>query len=204
MAVIDNADDRPQRRSETGRESRDRILDAAEKLFIELGVASTSFAAIQREAKISRGSIPWHFEHKAGLLLAIVERATMMSAAEHQGAVSLHELIEQTKGFLKRPQAALLSALSAESTRPASPSHARYREWHSATRHAFGATIESTDDFELPNGIDSETLGAVMFGAVIGLGQQWMLAPDLVDLDGALDALERLLTLALTSGSARP
>lgn len=197
----DDHEDRPQRRSEAGRESRDRILDAAEKLFIERGVANTSFAAIQREAKISRGSIPWHFEHKAGLLLAIVERATIVSSLDHERDSSLHDLIEQMKVVLRRPQAALLSALSAESNRPDSPSHGRYREWHSATRRAFGASIESTEGFELPAGVEADALGAVLFGAIIGLGQQWLLAPELVDLDKGLEALDRIFTIALTAGA---
>jgi len=204
-ASSNDRDDRPQRRSEAGRESRGRILDAAEKLFTELGVANTSFAAIQREANISRGSIPWHFDHKAGLLLAIVERATIVSTVEHEGDTSLHDLIDQMKVVLRRPQAALLSALSAESNRPDSPSHDRYRDWHAATRHAFSATVEAADDLDLPVGIDADAIGAVLFGAIIGLGQQWLLAPDLVDLDKALDALNQIATLALTAsgGSLR-
>lgn len=196
---IDEPTERPQRRTETGRESRDRILDAAEKLFIEVGVANASFAAIQREAKISRGSIPWHFSHKAGLLQAIIDRATIMSTVEPEADTTLHELIEQTKVLLRRPQAALLSALSSESSRPESPSHDRYREWHSSVRRAYTTTVESTEDFQVPDGIDADSIGAVIFGAIIGLGQQWRLAPDLVDLDKALETLERLISLALTA-----
>ena len=65
------------------------------------------------------------------------------------------------KVVLRRPKATLLSALSAESSRPDSPSHDRYRERHSATRHAFSATVEAADDFDLPAGIDADALGAV-------------------------------------------
>ena len=43
--------ERPTRLNEIGDESRRRILDAAESLFITRGVVNTSFALIERAAK---------------------------------------------------------------------------------------------------------------------------------------------------------
>lgn len=61
--------------TEIGEESRQRILDAAEQLFIERGYEGTTLADVGKLAGISYGSIPWHFKNKQGLLFAVAERA---------------------------------------------------------------------------------------------------------------------------------
>lgn len=62
------------RLTEIGEESRQRILDAAETLFLEKGFEKTTLADVGRLSGISYGSIPWHFENKKGLLLAVSQR----------------------------------------------------------------------------------------------------------------------------------
>ena len=69
-------DQPPKRRmSEIGDESRTRILDAAETLFLEKGYDRTTLVDVGKLAGISYGSIPWHFQNKQGLLFAVAERA---------------------------------------------------------------------------------------------------------------------------------
>ena len=69
--------DQPSKRrmSEIGDESRTRILDAAEILFLEKGYERTTLVDVGKLAGISYGSIPWHFQNKQGLLFAVAERA---------------------------------------------------------------------------------------------------------------------------------
>ena len=69
--------------TEIGEESRQRILDAAEQLFIERGYEGTTLADVGKLAGISYGSIPWHFKNKQGLLFAVAERA--WNLATHPG-----------------------------------------------------------------------------------------------------------------------
>jgi len=70
------SDKPPKRRmSEIGDESRTRILDAAETLFLEKGYDRTTLVDVGKLSGISYGSIPWHFQNKQGLLLAVAERA---------------------------------------------------------------------------------------------------------------------------------
>ena len=70
------SDQPPKRRmSEIGDESRSRILDAAETLFLEKGYDRTTLVDVGKLAGISYGSIPWHFQNKQGLLFAVAERA---------------------------------------------------------------------------------------------------------------------------------
>jgi TetR/AcrR family acrAB operon transcriptional repressor len=183
--------------SEIGDESRRRILDAAEALFITRGVADTTFTSIERDAGISRGSIPWHFNNKRGLLMAIVQRATVMNAYEPpsaSGQDGLHEVLDRVCTTLKRPQAVLLASLIAESIRDDSPTHEEYRTWHAGVREGLASLAAATpEEFPLPDGVNADAFATILFGAMIGIHLQWRLAPDLVDLDKTFDALGRLL-----------
>jgi TetR/AcrR family acrAB operon transcriptional repressor len=67
--------------------TRSRILDAAELLFEVQGVSRTSLHHIAEAAGVTRGAIYWHFEDKADLFNAMMERVTLpMEAALRAGA----------------------------------------------------------------------------------------------------------------------
>ncbi|MFQ5745945.1 MAG: TetR/AcrR family transcriptional regulator [Gemmatimonadota bacterium] len=57
-----------------GTDTRDRILEAATRLFHERGFAATSVATILREAGVKSGSLYHFFGSKEALLVAAVER----------------------------------------------------------------------------------------------------------------------------------
>lgn len=57
--------------------TREALLDAAEELFFERGVARSSLEQIARHAGVTRGAVYWHFRNKADLFLAMVERVRM-------------------------------------------------------------------------------------------------------------------------------
>ena len=57
--------------------TRDSILDAAELLFVARGMSGTTLQHIASAAGLTRGAIYWHFEDKAALFNALMERAKM-------------------------------------------------------------------------------------------------------------------------------
>lgn len=57
--------------------TRSSILDAAERLFQSHGVAGTSLQDIAAAAGVTRGAVYWHFEGKADLFNAMIERVRM-------------------------------------------------------------------------------------------------------------------------------
>src|SRR4051812_16884118 len=63
----------PGLRDERTRQSRQMILGAAADLFAEQGYQQTSLADVAERSGVSRGSIPWHFGDKQGLLAAVVD-----------------------------------------------------------------------------------------------------------------------------------
>jgi AcrR family transcriptional regulator len=55
-------------------ETRQRILDAAETVFLDLGVSRASLDRIAKEAGVTRGAIYWHFANKQELFAAMMGR----------------------------------------------------------------------------------------------------------------------------------
>lgn len=57
--------------------TREALLDAAEEVFFDNGVARTSLEQIARHAGMTRGALYWHFKNKADLFMALIERVRM-------------------------------------------------------------------------------------------------------------------------------
>ncbi|MCE0733683.1 TetR family transcriptional regulator [Halomonas sp. G15] len=57
--------------------TREALLDAAEEVFLEKGVARTSLEQIARHAGMTRGAVYWHFRNKADLFQAMLGRVRM-------------------------------------------------------------------------------------------------------------------------------
>ncbi len=57
--------------------TRDAILDAAEQVFRDKGVARTRMEDIAQGANCTRGAVYWHFKNKTDVLLALSERVSL-------------------------------------------------------------------------------------------------------------------------------
>jgi TetR/AcrR family acrAB operon transcriptional repressor len=65
------------RTKEEALETRNQILDAAERVFFEKGVSRTSLADIAHAAGVTRGAIYWHFANKGDLFTAMFDRSLL-------------------------------------------------------------------------------------------------------------------------------
>lgn len=65
-----------------GRETRDRLLDAAERLFAAGGFAATSLRAVTHEAGVNVAAAHYHFGSKGALLRAVFTRRVAPVNAE--------------------------------------------------------------------------------------------------------------------------
>ncbi len=61
--------------------TRDLILDAAERVFQRRGVSRTSLQEIAEDAGLTRGAIYWHFDNKADVFDAMLQRVTLPMVA---------------------------------------------------------------------------------------------------------------------------
>lgn len=57
--------------------TRNLLLDAAERVFQRRGVSRTSLQEIAQEAGLTRGAIYWHFQNKADVFDAMMQRVTL-------------------------------------------------------------------------------------------------------------------------------
>jgi AcrR family transcriptional regulator len=64
------------RTKEAAAETREQLLEAAERVFRKRGVTRTSLARIAATAGVTRGAVYWHFRDKVDLFDAMCARAT--------------------------------------------------------------------------------------------------------------------------------
>jgi TetR/AcrR family transcriptional repressor of mexAB-oprM operon len=65
------------RTKEDAEKTRTAILQAAETLFLEKGVANSSLEHIARHAGVTRGAVYWHFANKADLFNAMLNQVRL-------------------------------------------------------------------------------------------------------------------------------
>jgi TetR/AcrR family acrAB operon transcriptional repressor len=89
--------------------TRDLILDTAECVFQKRGVAATSLQEIAQTAGLTRGAIYWHFDNKADVFDAMMQRVALPleSVLEAGGALEASDPL----GFLLRAMDDLLFKL---------------------------------------------------------------------------------------------
>jgi len=87
---------------EEAAETRERLLDTAEEVFLREGVTRTSLQRIAEAAGVTRGAIYWHFQDKADLFNAMMERvclpceeACALDAQAADAAQALREFARQ-------------------------------------------------------------------------------------------------------------
>lgn len=184
---------RGQRRiDEIGDESRRRILDAAEELFAERGFDRTSFVDIAERSGISRGSIPWHFKNKDGLVMAVLERAMNRFMGSYETLPSLAEILIDYATWVRSGRTALMYMVLTEAMSSTGAVHTQYVEFLGERRNGVQLWLRA----HRPAGVDpdvateQERAAAIALnGAAMGIHLQALIDPDGVDLDGALQSL---------------
>ncbi|MGW4410833.1 TetR/AcrR family transcriptional regulator [Nonomuraea sp. NPDC004702] len=182
------------RREQTSNESRELILNAAAELFAEKGYRQTTFHDVAARSGISRGSIPWHFGGKEGLLLAVLERSVarvrdgLTDAPE--GEPDFGPFDQGVGAMFALPTTKLFVTLLVEALEPGSPIRDRYVEIHDTLRDHCRRWLER---LPLPPGLSVEPLAVALIGAGIGIHQQWLVAPERVDAGAALATLRALV-----------
>ncbi|WP_290784263.1 TetR family transcriptional regulator [Halomonas sp.] len=129
--------------------TREALLDAAEEVFLDKGVARTSLEQIARHAGMTRGAVYWHFKNKADLFQAMLQRVRM----------PFKELVEEIgdPGLAEAPLEAIRLACRSGFERLEQP---RYRRVHAILIHhceVFG----DIDPLAMQNEMAEESCGAL-------------------------------------------
>lgn len=170
--------------------TREALLDAAEAVFYDKGVARASLQEIAREAGLTRGALYWHFEGKADLFRHMLERVRM----------PFEELVEdiprgRAENELDEIRLGVQQALS-RLVRP------RYRRVHAIlmlrceffadidpiamqaemARDALASTLvrfrAAEAAGEIRDGLDAETANLMLHNLLRGLIHGWHLDPE--------------------------
>jgi TetR/AcrR family acrAB operon transcriptional repressor len=186
------------RTKEEAAATRDSILDAAEKLFVQQGVSRTTLQHIATEAGVTRGAIYWHFDDKGALFNAMMERATLPLETELQlldqseSADPLDDLRDYMMSVLRRtvedPQARRvfeICTLKVEFVDDEDMKAVRERRQDSLNNWMARAERRiklARDKGQIRCDGDAATAAMAMFAMIDGLIRNWMFDPERFDL----------------------
>ena len=184
------------RTKEEAAATRDSILDAAEKLFVEQGVSRTTLQHIATAAGVTRGAIYWHFDDKGALFNAMMERAILPLEAELQvldeadSSDPMVDLRESMLAVLRRtvedPVARRVFEIAMLKVEFVDELDAvRCRRQHSLSQ--WMARVERRIKLAADQGlisckVEPSMLALAMWTMIDGLVRNWMFAPQSFDL----------------------
>jgi TetR/AcrR family transcriptional regulator, acrAB operon repressor len=183
------------RTKEEAQETRNRILDAAEQVFLERGVSRTSLNEIATAAGVTRGAIYWHFQDKSAVFNEMMTRVTLpfeetMRRIDDPDTDPIAALRAGLEGAFARavgnPQARRVFEIATykveyvEETEAVRQRHVAHRgEKLEQFRRALARSAERGDlQLTLPVPVLADGLHAL----VSGLFQNWLLDPAAFDL----------------------
>jgi TetR/AcrR family acrAB operon transcriptional repressor len=184
------------RTKEEAAATRDSILDAAEKLFVEQGVSRTTLQHIASAAGVTRGAIYWHFDDKGALFNAMMERATLPLEAELQvldesgSRDPLSDLREYVLAVLRRtvedPVARRVFEIATLKVEFVDELDAvRCRRQHNLSQWMARAERRiklAADQGLIGKDVDPAMVALAMWSMIDGLIRNWMFAPQSFDL----------------------
>jgi len=166
-------------------ERRQRLIDAAEYVFVELGYSAASMDDIAHRARMSKKTLYQVFDTKESLFAAVIaaRRAVLAAMVEAQGCDEgrtqddvLRRFLGQVARFvLANRQAALYRLVIAESQRAPELAHAFYREGPTKARLALTEWLRlqnERNDLIVP---DPAMAASMLFSMVIAEPQMCLL-----------------------------
>jgi len=209
---------------EAALETRTLILDTAECVFYEQGVARTSLADIAQAAGVTRGAIYWHFKNKSDLFDALFERVKL--PVEELALASLDAREPDPLGRLRDTLVHCLRDITGDPRRrrvleivfhkcefTASSGDLRVR--HQANidqgrNNIEGALRNAVARRQLPERLDVRHAAVLLHGLLTGMLWDWLFMPDCIDLgaeaerivDAWLDLLRLSPSLLRAPGKA--
>ena len=180
------------RTKQEAEETRGRILDAAERVFYDKGVARASLEDIAAAAEVTRGAIYWHFKDKAELFDAMMQRVVLPVEAMGEqaecpigGAASLESLRRATADVLIRtatdPRMQRIFEIAYHKCEYVGDA-VGVRERHIASQAECMRTIEAgfrgcVERGELPASVDPKVAAMGAMSLVSGVIANWVLHP---------------------------
>lgn len=187
------------RTREEALETREQLLDAAERVFLERGVGHASLAEVADAAGVTRGALYHHFDSKAELFQAMVERADMPMEAAFEAFDNVERRASTRPLAIFREQGILALTHLADSARVrsvyevmflrceytdelASVGEQELQKREECLQKCQVVLDEAVVAGELPPDTDTRLAALGAFAFVGGLMRDWVQAPHSFDL----------------------
>lgn len=173
-------------------ETRNQILDAAERVFSARGVSRTSLTDIADAAEVTRGAIYWHFTDKADLFCEMVARVTMpmedapcqiTPANDNDPLASVRTMLvgilERTSGDAQARRVFHIVFNKCEYVDEMQPVWQRFREMQAGClarlEQGLAAAIARG---QLPANLDAQRTAVGLHALLNGLISRWVMDPE--------------------------
>lgn len=208
MTVI-KPKERRTRRSPRGHQSREAILDVAERHFADNGFRKASIAAIAEEVGMSDPGLLHHFGSKAGLLSSLLEQRFAVDKVKlredeelEQGELFalLQDIAEENTQ--RRIGVRLLMVILAESFAEDHPARSYFQERYRHVRDILTDHLKQGQlRGDLPVSCDAGNLATGLIAMLDGLQMQWLL-DDTIDMPAVFATMVEVLQAGMGKGAA--
>jgi TetR/AcrR family acrAB operon transcriptional repressor len=197
--------------------TREQLLDAAERVFQQRGVGHASLAEVADAAGVTRGAIYHHFDSKAELFEAMVERAELpMDAAFETAEAS--DADDPLDVLGKQALCALLQLASSPRARRVfevvflrceyTDELAAVEQRHLQDREVCldlcrGLLDKAVARGQLPHDADTRAASHLLYAFIGGLMRDWVQAPNGFDLKAAAPQLVDIFLAGLRAAPPR-
>jgi AcrR family transcriptional regulator len=188
--------------------SDERLIRAALELIAESGIESVTLRGIGERAGYSRGLVNYRFGTKEALLRAAAghllrrwsDEVMLPAVGGKVGLAALREMVSEYLKVLRSPEpyAKAYHTLVYAALGPIPELRSELMQLHQELRERIADWIrKGIEHGEIRGDVSPLDEATIFHGAMRGLGHQWMLDPDSVDLDRAYGALIRGLERSL-------
>jgi len=182
----------PNATHEERQRTHERILEAAEALFLRNGIAETSMNDIVAESDLSKGALYNHFESKEALLLAIHERQVektlaLLVASFPEGATPVEKLeilgdvVFASSARFTREFVAVDTEFFVLASRTPSLTPGLTRRYNGIHRFIKGIIEEGVESGVFREGVSADQVATILFAAADGLNLHYATAGIKVD-----------------------
>jgi len=184
-------------------ETRNHLLDAAEKVFFEKGFGQTSLMDIAEAAGLSRGAIYWHFKNKSDLFEAMADRIRLPMETLSEACADPQELnplgklrefwIQSLKEITRNPRKRRVlnilffkCELNSEAKQLEIRRQAGYIEY---IQHIELCLQNAIDKGQLPANLNVHQATIANHALMGGLISNWLFLPGSFDLDNCAEMM---------------
>lgn len=179
------------RTKEDAEKTRVALLAAAERLFLERGVAHTSLDQIAREAGVTRGAVYWHFQNKAHLFNDMLNQVRLPAEQLAERLIScdrqlrnLRDLsIEAINSLAQDEQRRRIFTIllhRCEFTEELREAEERHHAFINEFIRVCEQLFTSAED-QLQPGVTPRLAARALHGLIVGLFSDWTRDPTLFD-----------------------